>query len=487
MENKVDLRVQRNNSLVMNAHMLIAISMIIFNAIQMGKGNQTVGYLIGFSILAVIPVIAEVVSFKKNPENKLIQHLVSYGFAITYCFAVFTATNHMVFAFVIPLIFVATVYNDIKYILKVDIGVIISTAIAVIVGMTTGKMGYVNFDTALAEVFIVILVTVFSALTSRVLRLNSEDQLAAVAKSQVETEEALASVSEISQKMKEGIESVYSNLEMLEQAAAVTKDTMKEVSDGIMNTADAAGCQLEQTSAIAQKIDQVDQAAEVIRDNVGQTMDNLEKGHEDVRVLVSKVDESVADGQAAAVRMEMLDSYMEEMHSIIDMIQNITEETSLLALNASIEAARAGEAGRGFAVVATEISAMATQTNNATEQIAHIISNVSTAISEVVTSIREIIEGINEEKEYSYNAAERFAAIQENTNSVRANVEQLLKSIQQLQVANSAIIDSVETISAVSEEVSAHASETMNAEEKNATVIGEISDKMRELIGHIQQ
>lgn len=485
MEQKMNIGARRNNSLVMNAHLLIVVGMIIFNAVQVARNNQSVAYLIGFAILALIPPVMEIISFRKNPENKLIQHFVSLGFAVTYIFAVLTATNHMIFAFVIPLIFVATVYNDIKYILKVDIGVIISTAIAVIVGINTGKMGYVDFDTALAELFIVILVTIFSTLTSKVLCLNAAEQLESVASSQKKTEEALANASELSRIMKEGIESIYSNLETLEQSAALTKDTMKEVSDGIMNTADAVGSQLVQTSAISQKINQVDQAASDINNNVGQTMENLKNGNEDVRILVSKVDESVSNGQAIAGRMQMLDNYMEEMHSIIDMIQNITEETSLLALNASIEAARAGEAGRGFAVVATEISAMATQTNTATEQIAHIISNVSEAISDVVAAIRDIIDGINEEKVYSYNAANRFEAIQANTDAVRDNVDQLLKSIKQLQLANSVIIESVETISAVSEEVSAHATETMAAEENNSAVIGSISDKMRELIEHI--
>ena len=75
--------------------------------------------------------------------------------------------------------------------------------------------------------------------------------------------------------------------------------------------------------------------------------------------------------------LNKLNEYTGMMQSIIDVINNITTQTSLLALNASIEAARAGEAGRGFSVVAGEISNLANQTTSATENITELINNVS--------------------------------------------------------------------------------------------------------------
>ena len=86
------------------------------------------------------------------------------------------------------------------------------------------------------------------------------------------------------------------------------------------------------------------------------------------------------------------------MNSIVELIGGITNQTSLLAWNASIEAARAGEAGRGFAVVATEISGMATRTKEATVHMTELISNVSNAIMEVVGVVSNMIDGINEER-----------------------------------------------------------------------------------------
>ena len=173
---------------------------------------------------------------------------------------------------------------------------------------------------------------------------------------------------------------------------------------------------------------------------------------------------------------------IEEIEKVIELINSINEQTNLLSLNASIEAARAGEAGRGFSVVATEISGMATRTKEATANIAGLISNVSSAIQEVVTVVSEMVSDINEEKQGAVNASESFGMIQTSTFEIRDNMESLVKNVSLLKEANQTIVDSVQNISAISEEVSAHASETMHAEEKNAVVMTQIADIMKELV-----
>ena len=166
----------------------------------------------------------------------------------------------------------------------------------------------------------------------------------------------------------------------------------------------------------------------------------------------------------------------------MELISGITSKTSLLALNASIEAARAGEAGKGFTVVATEISGMATQTKTATVHITDLIGNLSVAINEVVTVVREMIAAIDDEKQSTEHTAENFSQIRNNTLEIRENVEKLSTNINELKAANERIVDSIETISAISEEASAHANETMAAQEENSNVLGKITSRMQKLI-----
>ena len=212
------------------------------------------------------------------------------------------------------------------------------------------------------------------------------------------------------------------------------------------------------------------------------TLETLETGSNDISVLVQKVENSVQNGSQVAQKLRTLEKDMEEMNSIVGIISEITTQTSLLALNASIEAARAGESGKGFSVVASEISKMATQTDDATVHITDLIRNVSASINEVVDVMYHMIDGITEERQSTMNTSESFRTIQNNTMSIRDHIEGLAKNISDLRDANRVITESTETISAISEEVSAHATETVLSEEKNMELLKDIEEKMNVLI-----
>lgn len=239
--------------------------------------------------------------------------------------------------------------------------------------------------------------------------------------------------------------------------------------------------QLEQTHAIQDKVDEVATAVEEIGNSMTLTLKALAEGKQDIEHLASEVEASVDNGTEVTEKLENLNQYMDEMNSIVELIGGITNQTSLLALNASIEAARAGEAGRGFSVVATEISGMATRTKEATVHITELISNVSNAIMEVVGVVSNMIDGINEEKTGASNAEESFESIEDSTRAIQKNADTLSRSISELQNANKEIIDSIQTISAISQQVSAHAGETMQAEEENLNVMQDVSAIMQKL------
>ncbi len=120
----------------------------------------------------------------------------------------------------------------------------------------------------------------------------------------------------------------------------------------------------------------------------------------------SATDQTVAARQIA----ERLAANSRCIGDVIELIQDLADQTNLLSLNATIEAARAGEAGRGFAVVAGEVKALANQTSRATSEIRSNIESIRGSIDEVVGAIGRIGDEITE--------------VNQNTNGISASVEE---------------------------------------------------------------
>ena len=292
---------------------------------------------------------------------------------------------------------------------------------------------------------------------------------------------AINNTMEVSGKMAADIENVNSKILSLGEAINATREAMAEVNTGSTDTADAVQKQLEMTENIQNKVDDVKNGSQEITNSINDTKKAVDAGNKNVAMLVNKVNESVESGNAVTKQLSLLNDDMAKMNSIVDIITEITSQTSLLALNASIEAARAGEAGRGFAVVASEISKMADETQNATVKITDMITNISDVIKNVVDVTGQMVEMIKEEDAATKETAASFSIIENNTGKILINAESLTNIVNGLSEANKKIVDSVSTVSAITEEVAAHASDTFAVSEQNNATINEIISISNEL------
>lgn len=487
MKRQAMSELERNNRTAMISHLVIAIVMLLFCALQTMSGEKSPLYLVVMMVFALVPVVAEFIVWKKNRESAIIRHLVAMGFACFYTVALFTTTCISMYVFVVPVLLIITLYNDVKYFVVLNAITVLENFVVVVLGAVTGGFGYQGLNSAVIQVVAVILIAVIAIYTVNTSRKNTQKRMENLEEAHTQTGEMLRQTSELTKNLEQGIEGIYYELEQLKDASMQTKTAMEEVSSGAQDSAEEVQNQFTQTEAIQQKVAAVDEAASSIADNMRDTQRLLENGSRNMTDLMRQVDTSVKNSEDAAAKLELLDGYMKEMNSIVEIISGITSQTSLLALNASIEAARAGEAGRGFSVVATEISGMATQTKDATENITDLIGNVSGAIEEVVIVIRQMIDGIRQEKQGAKDSADSFADLQKSALSIRVNTENMMEHVADLKTANQEIVDSIQTISAISEQVSAHASETLDAEQKNAQILKHISEMMNEMTSYAKK
>lgn len=463
----------RNNKVALLAHFFNILVMVIFCVLQAAIEIVPWSYVLITSLLGFAPDVISFICLKKNPESPAVKHLVAIGFALYYVVILLTTSNQLCFVFCIPMVLAYSIYQDKRGTLMVSIGIIVVNIIYVYIGATTGGLGYLGQDYAIIQIIFIILISIYCIFIANTLEKNFSY--------------VLSNLSTVTNEMKQGIEDINVELIKLDEASASTIDAMQEVTTGTADTADAVQSQLLQTQEIQSKVDLVSASTDEIIDNMQETLAVLQQGNENVAILVEKVDASVQSGVTVTERLHVLEQSIIEMNSVVELISNIARETGLLSLNARIEASHAGDAGKGFAVVATEISNLADQTKEATTDITAIIENIAFDVNEVVEVIRQMIDDIQEEKQSTDSTANSFASIQKNTLAIRDNVKILNENIRDLKEANNLIVDSVQTISAVSEQVSAHATETVDAEKENAAILSNIDKRMQTLLQVINE
>ena len=256
------------------------------------------------------------------------------------------------------------------------------------------------------------------------------------------------------------------------------KDTLDQVETQTKSIQDMESA----SRHLEDSIENISEAMGHIRDNTHEILSSSQNVTNDMNDSIEAVTQSSTRIQTINDRVQDFKGKIGKIEEIVDLVKKVANQSNLLALNASVEAARAGEAGRGFSVVATEISGMATQTKDATGNIAELIQNVSGAIGEVVTVIRQMIDGIGSQREGTMRAADSFTAIEDSSYTIVDNLGEMLQTVEALKTANQEIVDSIQTISATTEEVSAHASETLEAEERNREILQKITENMNSMV-----
>ncbi len=470
-----DYELAKANEVAMNCHCLVCSIMSVAYFVEFLKGDRTLLYVLVTIVLAMAPVAGEFISYKKMHDTKMIKHFVGIGYAILYTFVMFTTNNHFTFVYVIPMLIAITVYNDFKYSLPIEVGMVIVNIVQLVMFFQKGI--YTKADMASVEIqfFVMVLICGIQLYASIVTEKLNQKKLAELKAEHEKTEELLMRIMDTSDKMTQQIAESAQKTASLGESMQAMKESMEEVNSGSNDTAEAVQSQLNQTEEIQAMVEQVEKGTENIIDSMNQNKEAIAQGNANVGILVKQAEETVESGKKVTEELSQLDTYMSQMNSILDIINSITSQTSLLALNASIEAARAGDAGRGFAVVASEISQMAQQTKDSTVQISQLIENVSNAIQMVVEVSGSMISMIESQNETTEKTAESFTVIEKNSDNVYGHSNELAAYVTKLADANKKIIDSISTISAISEEVAAHASDTLSATESNNVIVEELA------------
>jgi len=186
--------------------------------------------------------------------------------------------------------------------------------------------------------------------------------------------------------------------------------------------------------------------------------------------------------RCSALAVESLGSRSDQIGAIVGTIEDIADQTNLLALNAAIEAARAGEQGRGFAVVADEVRALAERTTRATREIGEMIKAIQLETRGAVTAMEEGVLEVGRGSEKASSSGEALEHILDQINSVTTQIHQVATAAEEQTATTSEISSNMLMITEVVSRTARGAHESADA----ATRLSQISIELQQIVGQFK-
>ncbi|MCS0416522.1 methyl-accepting chemotaxis protein [Vibrio diabolicus] len=242
-----------------------------------------------------------------------------------------------------------------------------------------------------------------------------------------------------------------------EKSAQLTAstDNMHRELEGVM---EQFHTQTDHTASMATAVQQmvatigeISESTSVAVEGVHQAANNAEQGRSVVETTVTNIGQLTSILSNSQQSIGSLNQHVDKIGGAVNIIQEIAEQTNLLALNAAIEAARAGEQGRGFAVVADEVRALASRTHQSTEEITRVVVDIQAQMSTVVADIDQC----NDQGQQTLNASEKLdSSLQQiitDMHAIQGNSERIASAIEEQGIVMNQVSGSITELNGISE------------------------------------
>ncbi|MEY2168054.1 MULTISPECIES: methyl-accepting chemotaxis protein [unclassified Rhodanobacter] len=291
-------------------------------------------------------------------------------------------------------------------------------------------------------------------------------------------------------------DSVNYAIDELRTLVTTINETSEQVSSSAQETqttarhlADAAEQQAQQISTATGAINEIASSLDHVSKNSAESADVAERsvqiashGAEVVRETISGMDSIRDQIQETSKRIKRLGESSQEIGSIVELINDIAEQTNILALNAAIQAASAGEAGRGFAVVADEVQRLAERSTSATKRIETLVQTIQSDTNEAVNSMEQTTAEVVAGARKAEDAGSALGDIERVSHDLSALIQNISSAARQQSAAATDISQSMNAIREITSQTSQGASRTADS----IGTLAQLASDLRRSVAHFK-
>jgi methyl-accepting chemotaxis protein len=288
--------------------------------------------------------------------------------------------------------------------------------------------------------------------------------------------------------LKESADTLYQSGNSLDDVAGQSSSAADEISNAVEDISKGAVSQAEEIQNASMEINTMGSVIESIVDNVGDLTEvshNMSNAGDasmtTMHELSDSNDRTTASITRIAEQIQMTNNSIQKISEAAELITFITDQTSLLALNASIESARAGEAGKGFAVVATEIQNLAVQSEEAAKEIQKVIKLLQSESEQTIQIMDQAQKLVKEQQEKLEATKNRFTEVSNGINKTRENTDVIHGHTNTCDEARVHVMDVIANLSDISQQNAASAQQTTASMQELNSTVGKLSDSARNL------
>ncbi|NMW23706.1 methyl-accepting chemotaxis protein [Rhodanobacter soli] len=291
-------------------------------------------------------------------------------------------------------------------------------------------------------------------------------------------------------------DSVNYAIDELRSLVTTINETSEQVSSSAQETqttarhlANAAEQQAQQISTATSAINQIASSMDDVSKNSAESADVAERsvkiashGAEVVRETISGMDSIRDQIQETSKRIKRLGESSQEIGSIVELINDIAEQTNILALNAAIQAASAGEAGRGFAVVADEVQRLAERSTSATKRIETLVQTIQSDTNEAVNSMEQTTAEVVAGARLAEDAGSALGDIERVSHDLSALIQNISTAAREQSAAATDISVSMNAIQEITSQTSQGASQTADS----IGTLAQLASDLRRSVAHFK-